>query len=362
MKKILVLFLGVALISQDTFAGNPDRRGEAGAYELLMNGWARSSGFWSLNSANVKGVESERINVAGLSHVKRTEIAASYTLWMQGSGVGLAHVGFAQTFKETNTIALTFQALNLGTIERTTTASPEGGLGTYRPTFLNIGVSYAKAFTNSIRGGVTARIINQGIGNLNATGFAVDAGLQYVTGPKDNIHFGVALRNVGTPLKFRGDALANQVQVISSTTYQLSVENKSNKFELPTQLNIGIAYDIWMGKKKEVQPKVFKQDFRLTALANFTSNAFGSDHYGAGLEFGWREMLMIRAAYRMENGIFKKDTRYNVYNGLSAGMSFEAPLKKNAENGAGPRIAIDYSFRATQPFSGTHGMGLRFTL
>jgi hypothetical protein len=65
------------------------------------------------------------------------------------------------------------------------------------------------------------------------------------------------LRNVGTPLKFRGDALANQVQVISSTTYQLSVENKSNKFELPTQLNIGIAYDIWMGKKKETQPKVY---------------------------------------------------------------------------------------------------------
>lgn len=359
MNKILAVLSGVVLLGSSAFAGNPDRRGEAGAYELLMNGWARSSGFWSMNSANVRGLESERINVAGLSRVRRTEVAASYTLWMQGSGVGLAHAGVAQGFKETNTVALTIQALNLGTIERTTTQSPEGGLGTYRPTFLNIGVSYAKAFSNSISGGITARMINQSIGNLNAFGFSVDAGLQYVTGPKDNIHFGVSLRNVGTPLRFRGDALSNTVQIVSSSTYQLTVENKSNKFELPTQLNIGAAYDFWMGKKKEVEPNVYKQDYRLTAVANFTSNAFGSDNYGLGMEFGWREMLMLRAAYRIENGIFKRETRFNVYNGLSAGLTVEAPFKKD---GTGPRLGLDYSFRATYPFQGTHAIGLRFTL
>ncbi len=357
MKRILTIVVLAALSATTAFAGNPDRRGEAGAYELNMNGWARSSGFWSMNSASVKGIESERINVAGLAFTKKTEIAAAYTLWLQGSGVGLAHVGFAQKFKETNVIALSFQALNFGTIERTTTLSPEGGLGSFRPTFLNIGISYSKLFSNSISGGITLRLINEGLGNLNAFGFAVDAGLQYVTGPKDNIHFGVALRNVGTPMKFKGDALANSVQIVSSTTYQLTVENKPNKFELPTQLNIGAAYDIWMGKKKEVEPKIYKQDYRLTVLANFTSNAFGYDHYGVGLEFGLKEMFMLRAAYRFESGQFKKETRLNVYTGLAAGLTVDVPFKKD-----GPRLAIDYSFRATQPFKGTHAIGLRFNL
>lgn len=357
MKRILAIFSGAVIMASSVYAGNPDRKGEAGAYELVMNGWARSSGFWSMNSACVQGMESERINVAGLANIKKTEVAASYTLWMQGSGVGLAHAGVAQGFKDSNTIALTIQALNLGSIERTTTQNPEGGLGTYKPTFLNIGVSYARAFSQSISGGITLRMVNEGTGNLNAFGFCVDAGLQYVTGPKNNIHFGVALRNVGTPMKFRGDALATSVQIVSSSTYQLTVENKANKFELPTQLNIGAAYDIWMGKKKEVAPKEFKQDYRLTALANFTSNAFGSDYYGLGLEFGWREIIMLRAAYRFENNIFKKDLRYSVYNGLAAGVSFDAPLKKD-----GPKLCIDYSFRATSPFKGTHAIGLRFML
>jgi len=359
MKKILAILSITVLTGQVIYAGNPDRRGEAGAYELLMNGWARSSGFWTMNTAGIRGLESERLNVAGLATVKKTEVVAAYTLWMQGSGVGVAHAGIAQGFKETNTIALSIQALNLGAIERTTTQSPEGGLGTYRPTFLNIGVSYAKVFSNSIYGGITLRMINESLGNLNAFGFCVDAGLQYVTGPKDNIHFGVSLRNVGTPMKFKGEALATSVQIVSATTYQLTVENKSNKFELPTQLNIGASYDFWMGKKKEVEPKVYKQDFRLTALANFASNAFGYDHYGVGLEFGWREILMLRAAYRFETGQFKKETRLNVYTGLAAGLSVDVPFKKD---GTGPRLGLDYSFRATQTFMGTHAIGLRFSL
>ena len=94
MKRILAILTTATLLTGTTvYAGNPDRRGEAGAYELLMNGWARSSGFWSMNSANIKGIESERINVAGLAFTKKTEIAAAYTLWMQGSGeIGRAHV------------------------------------------------------------------------------------------------------------------------------------------------------------------------------------------------------------------------------------------------------------------------------
>lgn len=360
MKKIFTVLFCTTLLGTSVFAGNPDRRGEAGAYELLMNGWARSSGFWSMNTASVKGIEAERINPAGLSFTRKTEIAASYTLWMQGSGVGIAHVGVAQKFKETNVIALSIQALNLGTIERTTTQNPEGGIGTYRPTFINIGVTYGKMFSNSISGAITMRLVNEGLGNLNAFGFAVDAGLQYVTGPKDNIHFGVSLRNVGTPMKFKGDALGTQVQIISSTTYQLTVDNKPNKFELPTQLNIGAAYDIWMGKKHEVKPKVYNQDYRLTVLANFTSNAFGYDHYGVGLEFGWKQMLMLRAAYRFESGQFKDATRLNVYTGFSAGFTFDAPLKKGDKDS--PRLGIDYSFRMTQPFAGTHSIGLCFNL
>lgn len=359
MRRILTVWAAATLSVATLYAGNPDRRGEAGAYELVMNGWGRSSGFFSMNSASVAGIESERINPAGFAFTKKTEIAAAYTLWLQGSGVGLMHAGISQNIKGNHFLGLSVQALNFGSIERTTTQNPEGGIGDFRPAFVNIGVSYAHKFSNSISGGVTVRLINEGLGNVNAFGFAVDAGLQYVTGPKDNIHFGVSLRNVGTPMTFRGDALVTQVAIVSSTSYNLTVSRRANKFELPTQLNIGAAYDIWMGKKKEITPKVYKQDFRLTILANFVSNAFGYDHYGVGTEFSWKEILMLRAAYRFQNGMFKEATRLDVYNGLAAGITVEAPFKKDR---TGPSLAIDYSFRATHTFMGTHSVGLRFNL
>jgi hypothetical protein len=130
MKRILTAIAAILLIGNCLYAGNPDRRGEAGANELLMNGWGRSSGLWSMNTADIQGIESERLNPAGLAFTNKTEIGASYTLWLQGSGVGVAHFGIAQKVKD-NAFSLSFQALNLGTIERTTTANPEGGLGRF---------------------------------------------------------------------------------------------------------------------------------------------------------------------------------------------------------------------------------------
>jgi hypothetical protein len=54
--------------------------------------------------------------------------------------------GFATRFKS-NALALSINSLNFGAIDKTTTANPEGGLGVFKPTFLNIGVSYAKNFS-----------------------------------------------------------------------------------------------------------------------------------------------------------------------------------------------------------------------
>ena len=41
-----------------TIAGNKDRSGQAGASELLINPWARSSGWGGVNVANSFGLES----------------------------------------------------------------------------------------------------------------------------------------------------------------------------------------------------------------------------------------------------------------------------------------------------------------
>ena len=56
------------------WAGNPDRSGQAGAYELLINPYASAE--FIPNTANVQGVESMRLNVAGLADIYITELVA----------------------------------------------------------------------------------------------------------------------------------------------------------------------------------------------------------------------------------------------------------------------------------------------
>ena len=356
MKKVL-LIAAAALGTMQLFAGNPDRRGEAGASELIMNGWARSTGMWGMNSARVRGIEAERINPAGLAFVRKTDVQVAYSLWMQGSGMGVIHAGFAQQVKS-NVFAINIQSLQFGQIIRTTYTNPQGGIGTYSPRFLNVGITYARTFSRSIYGGVTIRLINEGIDNINAFGFSIDAGLQYVTGKKKNIHFGVALRNVGTPMTFRGDGFSFQ-GTAESGQYQLAFDRKTQKFDLPVQLNIGAAYDILLGNSFELEPGNKSQNYRITLAANFTSNAYGNDHFGGGVEFSYRDIFMLRGGYRGEVGITKEQTRQTNYTGFAAGMTVEAPFKKD---GTGPRLGIDYSFRSTAIYQGTHSLGLHFNL
>ncbi len=371
MKKILVVGIIAGLGWQSLYAGNPDRKGESGAPELNMNGYARSAGLWDLNVAGVQGLEAERLNPAGLGLTRGTEIIAAYTSWLTGAGVNGVQGGFATRVKS-NAIALSINSINFGAIDKTTTANPEGGLGTFKPTVLNIGASYAKNFSlgatpkmgdNLITGGITLRLISEMVGNVTALGFGFDAGLQYTTGKKENLHFGVSLRNVGTPMKFGGDALSADAAL--STNYSTSVSKKTNKFELPTQLNMGISYDLWLGPKIELdgaQSGKFTQRYRVTFMGQYSANAFGLDDYGLGTEFSYREMFMIRAAYRFQNGIFKESSLSTAYNGFACGMSVNVPFKKDK---SAPSLALDYGFRMTSPtnnFQHTHSVGLRLML
>ena len=98
---------------------------------------------------------------------------------------------------------------------------------------------------------------------------------------------------------------------------------------------------------------------RITILGNFTSNSFSRDQLGAGIEYALKEMFMLRAAYKVEVGLSaERSAEASVYSGLSAGATIEVPVKKKSKN----RFGIDYAYRATQPFSGTHNFSVRITL
>jgi hypothetical protein len=362
MKKLgLFCLLFTLAATPVTKAGNPDRSGQAGGTQLLINPYARNSGWGGANMAGASGLESQYLNVAGLAHIPKTELIFARTNWLAGSNININAFGFTQKVGESGALALGIVSTNMGMIDITTVESPEGGLGTFNPQFLNLNMSYAKEFSNSIFGGVNVKVLSESIADLRAQGICFDAGIQYHTSTgsnkekgRKNVKFGISLKNVGPQMSYSGDGLSVKANLLS-TGSALTLEQRSFNFDLPSLVNIGASYDYYLSPEND--------DHIITAAGMFTSNSFTRDQFSLGAQYGFKQMFMVRAGFVYEDGIFNQNDRLTALTGPCAGVTCELPVvKREKDKGGNTTFALDYSYRATQPFGGSHTMGVRIKL
>ncbi|MEM8584974.1 MAG: PorV/PorQ family protein [Bacteroidota bacterium] len=335
-------------------AGNPDRQGEAGAAQLLLNPYAPSAGLHSLNTSSVSGVEAMRINIAGLGRVKKSEVLLGYADYLSGTDLGLQAVGFASKMGESGTLGFSIMNIEFGDIPITTTNQPEGTGGDISLSFINIGLGYSHVFENKVSVGVLLRLVNESTADVGAFGFALDAGVQYFVGDNDEFKFGVSLRNIGSRMAYGGQGLSQQVDNPDPRVNdQLTLEFRAATFEMPSVLNIGASYDILADDRYDTDG----DDHRLTLLANFTANSFSRDQIGGAIEYSFREQFTLRGGYRTdisdEEGI-----QPSLYNGLSAGATVAVPFSRQNRDAG---FSVSYAYRQTNVYSGTHNFGLGFT-
>lgn len=356
----------VLFCTVSSYGGNEQRAGQAGASELLINPWSRSSGWGNANSGSIRGLESLQLNVAGTAFTKRTELIFSHTKWLVGTGININSFGLSQKIGESGVLSLAIMSMDFGDIEITTVELPEGGIGYFHPNFTNISLAYAKEFSNSIYGGLVFKVINEKISDLNATGVCFDAGIQYLTGlgknklgkkNKDNLHFGISMKNIGPTMRFKGDGLSFRGSVPPNDIV-MTVEHRSADFELPSLIMIGATYDFFLAQKVDTVADKIKSDHRISFATNFTHNSFTKDQFHFGLEYSFKELVMLRGGYVYEKGIDSYETRTTAFTGPTAGVSVQLPMNKEK----GSTFSVDYSFRATNPFDGVHSVGAKITL
>ena len=347
--KFYILLIAHSALLITCYAGNPDRQGEAGAYELLLNPWARTIGVHMTSTAYVSGFEAMNINIAGLGRTKGLEIGLGYSNYLQGTGLGVSALGYSQKIGN-GAFGVSLIAMNFGRIPVTTTTQPEGTGSTYSPSFFNLALGYAHTFDEKVSVGISVRLINESLADIAATGVTIDAGVQYYTGSTeypDRFKFGVALRNVGAPMQYGGQGLAASISVATvAQPYVIRVARNVAQFELPSQLLMGFSYDILPEKK-----------YKLVFAGNYTSNAFSRDELGGAFIFDLNTLFTLRAGYRQEIGTSSSGIN-SVYTGLSGGVSVQVPLSRGSDK----MLSIDYGYLASNPFSGTHNISLRMNL
>jgi hypothetical protein len=337
---------------ESAWAGNDKRRGTAGATQLLINPWARSNGWGGVNVANVRGLDAFYSNIAGLSFINKIEATYSNTMLYGGnsglnSGGTVNAFGLAVRMFDRGVLGLSVVTSSVGEIDITTVESPEAINGTYSPTLMNLNVAYAHSFTTSIHGGVNIKIINESTADINASGFAVDAGIQYVTGADDELKFGITLKNWGPAFYYGGNGMA--FTFTNHSGNNMTGEYPAAEMELPTNLKIGLSYDFLFNSANQY----------LTLALAFTSNAFLKDNYAIGLEYGLLDILRLRCGYVYEPDIFDAAARTTSSTGLCAGASINVPLNKKKGDG-NTSLTIDYAYRTNDNLRGTHVIGGSF--
>jgi len=329
-------------------AGNEDRVGSAGASHMLVNPWARSSAIGDAGTANVNGLEATFTNIAGLAFTDKTQIKFNYSNWMGSAGIAFNSAGIAQRISENDVIAVSVQSMNFGDIAITTVANPEGNIGFFSPRANVFNIGYARTFSSSIYGGINFKVISENISNLKANGVAIDAGIRYITGEQDQIKFGIALKNVGPVMRYKGDGLANQINYVESGILA-TLEQRSATYEMPSLLNIGGSYDF-----------IFNENNKLNVALGFTANSFSSDQYRIGTDYNMTTEKLafnLRAGFVYEKNLFSAENRSNALVGPTAGFSVDALVGENKS-----ALGIEYAARFAGVLGVIHTIGATISL
>ena len=119
-------------------------------------------------------------------------------------------------------------------------------------------------------------------------------------------------------------------------------------------VNIGASYDFFLTEAEETEDGEFIAEHRVTASGTFTSNAFTRDQIRIGAEYAFQNKFMIRGGYVYETDTNDEIETRTTSVGPTVGATIEVPTNEN-----GSTIGIDYSYRVTRTFDGTHAIGLR---
>jgi hypothetical protein len=324
---LLMLALMLGFTAAPTFAGDPDRIGTAAGVQVQIPVGARDMAMGGANMALTSGVDAIYWNPAGMSRMENSA-AAQFSYMNVFSDIGVNYLGIAYNDEDFGAVGFSIKSLSIGDISWTTYEDMDGASGrTFNPTFVTVGLSYARALTENVFVGLTAKLVTESVPRAAASAFAFDVGLQYDRlGGIDGVSFGVAIRNIGSSLRYAGSGLGQNYQNETGQEYFLNTEAANN--QLPTSFEFGVAYQANVA-----------EDQNLTVPLLFQSNNFENDAVKVGLEYSFQNMLFARGGY---NYAVNSESENQLYT-FTLGAGIHYPV-------GGVDLTFDYAYRDSQYF------------
>ncbi|HEY8258117.1 MAG TPA: PorV/PorQ family protein [Gemmatimonadales bacterium] len=225
---------------------------------------------------------------------------------------------------------------------------PDGTGATYSVSETFIGATFAQNFSDRFSAGLTAKYVDDKLGTVSGSAFAVDFGTNFHASLNNHpVKFSFVLANLGSNLSYSGTGLQGNVQRDPVTgeeqvpTLPQQANLLTKDFPLPTTFRVGLAYDLITGDNN-----------RLTLLGDFSQPnnntpgfAFGSEWMSnkiGGSDFGFA--LRGSYTYTGANGLDPTTST----TGLSdeenlQGLAFGGGLQYG--QGTGFALGLDYAYK-----------------
>jgi Type IX secretion system protein PorV len=295
-------------------AGGLGRVGTAGAQELRIPVGAAAIALGGSGVAVGNGLANVYWNPAALAGMDQSEAMVSYSTWLDDATVN--YVAASTRLGTQGNVAVSLKILNVGDITVTTEDAPEGTGDILTPHFAVLGLTYARRMTDRVLIGGTGHYVSEKVADASATGFAVDLGVQYDTGWR-GLRFGFAMKNVGPNMQYGGPDFERRLTLPGDdpAAQPHVVRLTSASFEIPSYLQMGVAYDFPLAEGRT-----------LALTGAFQGNNFSTDEYRVGAQLDLGSWLALRGGFQGQVPV-KESARQDgyLYN-LSYGAGFNFKL------------------------------------
>ncbi len=260
-------------------------------------------------------------NPAGISRTGATAAMFEHAEYLIGTGWNF----FAATvaLDEYNAVGVSVTNVAYGSEEVTTDYAQEGTGEYWDASDWAIGVSYARNLTDRFSIGATGKMIIQKIWREQATGYALDLGLLFIS-PFNDLKIGMAISNYGTDMQLAGEDLLvtyDPDPSVNGNNKKIPAEYYTGSYSLPLFFRLGVAMDA-----------IKSDQHRWTLAVDAIHSNDNAQTLNVGTEYAWNNMVFLRVGFR-SLGMPDRE------GGLTAGAGISYDLQ------AGLNIKVDYAYQ-----------------
>ena len=338
MKKNILIIASIFLMVQSIGFSQVTKTGTTAAKFLSVGIGPRANAMGGAFSSVVNDASALYWNPAGVADLTQNEAMFTYTSLFKDLDINLNYIAVVIPAEDIGTFGLSVTALDYGEMDVTTELYPEGTGERFSASSYAFGLSYARNITEWFSAGMTVKYITEGIFNSTANGVAFDVGTLFKT-PFWGIKFATIISNYGSKMQMTGEDLL--IRYDSDPNSEGNNETvdayyKTDYFELPLKLQIGISKDI-----------EFFDGQRLTLAIDATHPNDNAESVNIGGELSFIDnLIFLRGGYK---ALFLDDNQ----EGLTLGAGLNYVLGVFA-------FGFDYSYQEFEFLSYTHSFGVSF--